>query len=147
MIYEPLLGRSFQFGVVDCYTMLRDFYKLNYDIDMPDYARPERFWDQGLDLYMDHYEECGFELVHENPRYFRPGDVSLAAIQSSLANHAMIHLGDGRIVHHFIGRLSEVGFYRGIWRNHTVATIRHKDVEQQNELRVDLASLILPLQR
>lgn len=147
MKYEHLLGKPFVFGKQDCYTIVREFYLDNYNIELPDFARPNQFWDHGLNLYIDNVEYCGFEFVDERPVRYLPGDISLAAIQSKVANHAMIHLGDGNILHHFIGRLSEVTLYKSLWRNNTVATIRHTSLKDSvnHEQSIDFRTLARPV--
>jgi len=43
----PLVGRSFHHGVLDCYTLVRDFYARELGIELPDFDRPDGWWDDG----------------------------------------------------------------------------------------------------
>ena len=40
--YKSLIGRQWQYGVFDCYSIVRDYYAL-LGIKLPDYERPESF--------------------------------------------------------------------------------------------------------
>ena len=44
-MYENYCGRKFRFGVTDCYTMVRDFYKREFGIELRNYARYDKFWE------------------------------------------------------------------------------------------------------
>lgn len=122
-----LEGREFIHGTEDCYSLVRDFFRDNFGIELTNYARPDDWWAKGLNLYMDHFHNEGFRLV-DNPKDLQIADVFLCAVRSPVANHAAVYVGEGHILHHFIGRRSNKELYKGIWRNTTVACIRHKDL-------------------
>lgn len=130
LIYKHLLGRKFEHGKADCFALARDFYKDNWGIVLTDYARPDDWWENGMNLYMDHFYEEGFRPIDVNPRDLLPGDGFLMSVLSSLgvANHCAMYLGDGKILHHRYGRLSEEEPYSNLWRRCTVATLRHSKV-------------------
>lgn len=128
LVYANLEGREFVYGTHDCYTIVRDFYKQNFDIDLPNYARPNRFWEFDMDMYMDRYITNGFQVLDCHPSEYRPGDVVLMAINSAVANHAGVFVENGKMIHHLWGRLSVTEGYRDLFRNTTVAIMRHKDV-------------------
>jgi cell wall-associated NlpC family hydrolase len=122
-------GREWQHGSNDCFGLLRCFYLDEYSIHINDYARPDHWWDQGLNLYMENYRKERFSIIDVEPDELRVGDVMLMAIRAPIANHCAIYLGNGEILHHFYGRLSNVELYKGVWFNTTVAQMRHKDVK------------------
>ncbi len=128
MIIDELVGRPFVIGSQDCYGLVRDFYRLNYQIELTNYARPDRFWEADINLYGDNFSSEGFSNIDVSPRDYRVGDAFLMAIKSQYANHAAIYIGDGKILHHFYNRLSSIDLYAGVWRNTTVAVLRHKEV-------------------
>lgn len=128
MNYAHLTGRPFVFGKTDCYGLVRDFYHDIYGIILPNYARPTNFWEAGLDLYIERYARNGFAPVDGPVIDWRPGDVILMAVRSRVANHAAILVENGQILHHLFGRLSTVDPYRGLWRDATLNTLRHRDV-------------------
>lgn len=126
--YENLLGVPFQHGTHDCYSLIRDFYHQNFGIDLPNYARPNGWWKEGMDLYMERYHKNGFRVLDCHPSEYQIGDVFLMSILSPVTNHGGVLVEKGQILHHFTNRLSTIEPYKGIWRNCTTAVMRHKDV-------------------
>lgn len=127
--YTHLIGRDFVWGSHDCYGLVRDFYRDVFDIELPDFARPEDFWSKGLDLFAENYIKAGFELLERvHPADYQNGDVLISAVQSPIGNHASIIVENGQIFHHLFGGISRVDHYRGLVRNTLVGVYRHPDV-------------------
>lgn len=122
---QKYLNKPFVLGETDCLSLIIDFYKDKYDIDLPNYARPEGFWNADYDWYMERFEEEGFYLLGENPKHWQEGDIFLMAIGSKFATHAAIFIGNNKILHLFNDRVSTIDTYKGVWRNNTVARVRH----------------------
>ena len=38
--YQSLIGRKWEYGIFDCFSLIRDYYKL-LGVDFPDYQRPD----------------------------------------------------------------------------------------------------------
>lgn len=123
--YEaPLVGRQFAHGVLDCYTLVRDFYARDLGIQLSQYEREDDWWEKGQDLYsLDRLRAEGFELIDGEPQR---GDMVLMQIRSPVPNHAGVYLGDGQMLHHMHGRLSEKVVYGGMWAERTRYIVRHK---------------------
>lgn len=136
----PYVGLQYVEGQRDCFEILRDFFRDTGIVDLPPYARPHLWWENDMNLYMDHYHEHGFEIFHGPPIDWQFGDVFLMAIKSRVANHAAVHLGDGRILHHYFGRFSEVCDFTGIWRMSKTGVLRHKSMVdyRPEQTRIDL---------
>jgi len=100
----PLIGRDFRHGVTDCYSLIRDWYRLERGITLKDYPRDNSWWEEGQDLYRQNFRETGFQEIPEHEA--RPGDVFLAQVRSAVPNHGGILLEGGLILHHLTGRLS-----------------------------------------
>jgi proteasome lid subunit RPN8/RPN11 len=127
--YEaPLVGRQFCHGVLDCYTLIRDWHKRERGIEMPDFERRWEWWVNGENLYEDNFEKAGCVEVHRPDMQPEPGDILLMQIASPVINHAGIYLGDGQFLHHAVNRLSSRDVYGGYWRHHTVKIVRHRDL-------------------
>lgn len=99
-----LVGRDFIHGIYDCYSLIYDYYKLTYNIALPQQPRNPNWWDKGLDLYSDNFKKAGFEEI--NISQAQAGDVFLLTIQSKVINHAAVYIGDNLILHHLANRLS-----------------------------------------
>lgn len=119
----PLVGREFFHGVLDCYSLVRDYYRIEHGLLLTDYPRAWEWWNKGQDLYREHFAREGFSTVA--PESLREGDALLIQVQSDVPNHAAIYLQPNMILHHATGRLSSRDVYGGYWRKHTVAVLRH----------------------
>lgn len=136
--YEaPLVGRPFYHGSLDCYGLIRDFYLRELSITLPDFSRPDDWWNdpKAGELYLDNFRSAGFEEVNDGPLY---GDVILMQYRSDRVNHGAVFLGNRTlksqpdlhpvecaILHHAMPMLSERVVYGGYWRDITRLIIRH----------------------
>lgn len=123
----PLIGRPFYASVLDCYTLIEDFYKQELNIQLPDWPREDNWWLEGKNYYLDCYKPSGFELVTDGS--LKAYDLVLMTMGSSVVNHGGIIMPDGTLLHHARGRLSSRDVYSGYYRNITSHVIRHKDVK------------------
>lgn len=125
--YEaPLVGRQFAHGVLDCYTLIRDYYERELKIQLLEFERADNWWNKGDDLYMQHYADTGFEPIKGE---VKKHDVIIMQIRSPVPNHAGVYIGDGQILHHMYGRLSTRDVYGGWFQEVTRCIIRHREVK------------------
>lgn len=122
----PLIGRSFCHGILDCYTLIRDYYQRTLKIDLPDFERTLEWWTMGGNLYLDHFGEAGFVQVPDET--LQPHDILLMQNASPVPNHAAVYLGHGRILQHCQGHLSGESIYGGYWQKCTTHVLRHRAV-------------------
>lgn len=143
--YDHLIGLDFDIEKRNCYTLLRDFYHDNFDIELTDYPCPTDWWDKNLNLYWQLAPEEGFSPLHAPHRLWLGGDIVLMAINATVGNHLAVVLDNGEILHHLVGQRSCVTSYGGMFRNATVAVYRHKDVTRTpSELTIDFKSVLPP---
>jgi cell wall-associated NlpC family hydrolase len=127
--YDHLVGKTFIHGTQDCFSLVRDFYKDNFDIELTNYARPDDWWRKGMSLYRDAISPEGFEvLMTKNVKQLRPADGMLMCLISTEPNHAAIYLGEGKILHHVYGRLSSVDMLDIKWQGRVTNYLRHTKV-------------------
>lgn len=99
-----LIGRGFRHGVTDCYALIRDAFRLNRGIVLPEFPRDWEWWQQGGDLYRDGFAAAGLRRLTESEQP-APWDVFLAQTpKSPVPNHGGIYLGNGEILHHLTAR-------------------------------------------
>ena len=139
----PLLGRNFYHGVLDCYTLVKDFYAREEGIELPDFERKDKWWEdpEADSLYINNFEKAGFAEIKDTP--FQRGDILIAQVgKSAHPNHALIYLGqDGSlkseetpeaigtaiVLHHMYGRKSNREIYGQNWSEQVVKVLRHKE--------------------
>lgn len=100
-----LKGRGFIHGVTDCYSIIRDWYKIKRDVVLPEFPRSWEWWEGDADLYMDGFEKAGFKRVDSNiiaAEGPKEGDVFLAQVGNGVRkiNHGGVYTGNGLGLHH-----------------------------------------------
>lgn len=100
----PLIGREYCYGVMDCWSCVRDWYKQEWDLDLPDWDRPPLEEWEAAPMFEQLYEQAGFRVV--SAREMQVGDALLMSIQSKTLNHVAVYIGDQYVLHHLSRRLS-----------------------------------------
>lgn len=123
----PLVGREFVHGVHDCYALIRDWYLAERGVALPDFERPDEWWNDGRsNLYIAHYQDAGFLDIGRDTE-LAAGDVLLMQIRSKngVPNHAGVYLGDGLFLHHMHDRLSVRAVWGGMWADSCTTVLRY----------------------
>lgn len=121
----PLVGRTWSHGVLDCYAIIRDWYKQELFIELPDFDRSDEWWKNGQNLYLDNILKVGFKPISIDD--LQAGDVILMAIGSSVPNHGALYLGDGVILHHIQNRLSTREMFGGFYLKNATGYYRYEN--------------------
>lgn len=126
----PYEGRVFVHGLLDCYTIIRDWYQRERGVTLENFDRKDCWWraEDGSppqNLYVDNFASQGFVEIEGDTRDFQVGDVVLMQIDAAVPNHGAIYLGDGMILHHPHGRLSSKAVLGGFWLKHYAVHLRH----------------------
>lgn len=136
----PLINREYIHGVLDCFSIVRDYYRRELGIEIDNFEREDLWWESagGPDLYIDNFSSQGFVQVHGLRRH----DVILCRVQpTEYVNHALIYLGDDGdltsettetalndhlVLHHPYMRRSRREIYGKVWQERTAIIVRHK---------------------
>ncbi|WP_199062885.1 C40 family peptidase [Serratia sp. ASV30] len=122
---RPLVGRSWLLGHADCWSLIRDYYRQEHGIALNDYSVEHEWWIDGKTrLYDDHWYAEGFREF-QGP--MRAGDMIMMQVSAPVTNHAGIYLGDGMMLHHLFGQLSQRYPYSGYFQERTVRVVRRKE--------------------
>lgn len=137
----PLLGRDYHHGILDCYTLIRDYYQRELGVYLNDYKRKDEWWtdESSESLYADNFKNEGFFEVDTIQKH----DIILARLgRTHYVNHALVFIGDGKlksertddvigdslVLHHPYGRDSIREIYGEAWQRRAAIIIRHKDL-------------------
>ena len=121
----PLVGREWTHGILDCYSIIRDWYKQERNIELPEFDRHDEWWKAGQNLYLDNILKVGFKPIEQKD--LQEGDVILMTIGSSVPNHGALYLGNGVILHHIQNRLSTREVFGGYWLKNTTGYYRYEN--------------------
>lgn len=124
----PFRGRTFDHGTTDCYGLVKDWFRSELHIKLPQFIRPDNWWAGDANLYLRNLESAGFQRLAPDQAIQR-GDLILMCIGSKpdSPNHGGIYVGNSRVLHHLYERLSEESVYGGYFRKVTHSVWRHKD--------------------
>lgn len=101
----PLVGRPFLAGVTDCYSLLRDYYRLELGRTPPDYPRDQGWWLEGPSMFTEERMDAnGFTRVGLDA--LEVGDGVTFMVNSRVINHCGVYVGQGLMLHHLWNRLS-----------------------------------------
>lgn len=138
----PLINREYIHGVLDCFSIVRDYYARELGIDIDNFERTDLWWESAdsADLYIDNFKSQDFVQVQDLQRH----DVILCRVQpTNFVNHALIYLGnDGQLsseqsdtvigdhlmLHHPYRRRARREIYGNIWRERTAIIVRHQSL-------------------
>jgi proteasome lid subunit RPN8/RPN11 len=125
----PYLGRPWQYGIYDCYALMKDFYGREFNIILDDFDRGEEGeWENPeWQMFEKNVEQQGF-IDCDGP--IRKGDMLLMQMQASFPNHAgfIVSPASNIFYQHLMGRISEQNVYGGYWAKVTNRILRHKDL-------------------
>jgi len=120
----PLVGRTYCYGIHDCYTLARDYLK-EKNIPLLEFTRlePAKAFMTG---------KYGFEDKNYKKTHLRPIEINelqandfIVFSMSKPNDHCAVYIGDQRIIHHLYGRLSSIDIYGDYWIKQTERCFRY----------------------
>jgi proteasome lid subunit RPN8/RPN11 len=129
---QPLEGRDFVYWAADCWTVARDWYKLNWGIEVYDHPRELKdsegvyYWDtEGWDAYQQELPQMFDKLPRDEPMV--RGDLVLMTMRSNspttvtTPNHVAVLDNEEKneLIHHLLGEKSRRVVYGAELRDRT----------------------------
>lgn len=117
-----LIGRKYAYGVLDCYTLIVDYYA-ELGIKLNDYPRKGTLAGDA-ENYLENLTKEGFVKVDTPQEH----DMVLMCLEHNKPNHGAIYVGNNKILQHCENRLSSRDVYGGFWLRNTYGYYRHLDL-------------------
>jgi proteasome lid subunit RPN8/RPN11 len=124
--YKKYVGKFFKIGEEDCFSLVRDFYKTELDVNIKDYSRNENWSEQDDSLFDLYYEDEGFTKVNDIKKY----DIIIfnSPFRRGFSGHIAVYLGDSLMLHNQTNSFSKIEEYSEAYKRLTNYIIRHKDL-------------------
>ena len=102
----PLISRKWVWGVNDCWSLCRDYYREELGIVLRDWKRPNNPDDFLKNpMFEDCFVDTGFHELMPNED-LKKNDLLLMSIGSDGLNHIGVYLDNNILLHHLQNRLS-----------------------------------------
>lgn len=103
---EPLMGRHFVYGVWDCFSLVRDYFRVKLGLLMPNVPREYGFWLRGESMFEKWFDSFDAEPVDK--AHIRPNDILLYNLHGTrFLNHCAVYQENGLVLHHFENHVSQ----------------------------------------
>ena len=126
--YDNLIGLPYIDGRQDCFSSVRNYYQNVWGVHLPNFARPDRFWDDPhLNLY-GMYASHGFQQIFDRP--YNLGDAVLMPLLAPQVSHAGVLVADNQLLHHLPNQLSSIDAFRPKWASRVTIHLRHPKITE-----------------
>ncbi len=103
---EPLKRRHFFYGVWDCFSLVRDYFRIKHGVTFPNVPREYGFWLKNESIFENHI--FNVDVVPVPLDEIRPNDVLFYNLHGSkFLNHCAVMKEDGLVLHHFENHCSQ----------------------------------------
>lgn len=124
--FNRYIGRKFNIGNTDCYSLVRDFYEAELGVSLGHYYRDQDWKSYLEELFDKHFENEGFFEVSSLNKYdcvlFNSGG-------DKPCSHIALYLGNGLILHQPARSYSRIESLTGRHLKLIKKVIRHKNVK------------------
>jgi proteasome lid subunit RPN8/RPN11 len=122
---KDYLDKDFNIPKSDCFTLVRDYYKIEKNIHINDYERIEGDFKNTSNLILNNFEIEGFRKVDE----MKKDDVLLISDGDNNITHMGIYLDNDLILHHPRNTKSCIEYINHHLRKKIIYIMRHKNYE------------------
>ena len=123
--FNKYIGRKWEIGKTDCFTLIKDFYKNELNISLNEYHRDENYLSYLEKLFDKHYKREGFQKTNTLRKY---DCILFSRREGSPSNHIAVYLGNGLMLHQPSKSFSRVEDYTKRHKLKTNYIIRHDEV-------------------
>ncbi len=128
-------GRKFEIGKNDCFSIIKDYYKNEQNIEIFDYERDKDWQKTNPGIFLEKYEKEGFIKLINGPidddklKIMRKGDLLLfKSEKSEFPGHLGIYLGNDTVLHHTRKKDSCIDIFETGLRDRVSIVLRHKKI-------------------
>lgn len=98
---QPLERRRFIWGVFHCWSLYRDWMRLEYGLTLPNFAVGREFIENKENVFIDNCERAGLRNMGKlSMDDLQVGDMLLGHIKGEFPNHCGVYLGGDDFLHH-----------------------------------------------
>jgi proteasome lid subunit RPN8/RPN11 len=103
----PLEGRKFLWGVFHCWSLYRDWMRLEHGVLLPNFACDPDFVEAGEDVFLKNCQAAGLRNLGKIPMHdLRRSDMLVGKIRGRFPNHCAVYTGGDYMLHHAPASLS-----------------------------------------
>jgi cell wall-associated NlpC family hydrolase len=122
---KDYLNLDYKCGVSDCYSLVRNYFKKELNIQLNDYNREDGWWKVNPNLILENFtKEDGIEVEFKD---IKVNDILAFEIAGATC-HFAIYLGNNFILHHPINDKSVIGELSEALIKRIKLVIRHKNL-------------------
>lgn len=108
--YKKYLGKIFEIGKQDCFTLIRDFYKQELNIEINNYPRNDNWYKENPNIIIENYQKEGFQEAEIK-------DIKHSDIIIFNSGHFGIYLDGDLLLHHQRNKLSNIERLTEEWKS------------------------------
>ena len=120
------LNRDYKYGVTDCFSLVKDYYKHEFNIELEDYERIDiPYWYRtGRNFCEEGCLKNDFNILVDSQ--FEIGDILLMQMVAHVPNHLAVYVGESNILHQLRTSPSTIELYSDYWASKVKRHLRHK---------------------
>ncbi len=122
--YHKYVGKIFEMGIEDCFSLVKRFYKNELKINISDYERGENWTSEPESPLDSRHKTEGFSKVDSLKEYDLIMFKSLN--RKSFSGHVAVYLGDDLMLHNQRTSFSKVEEYSDAYKRLTNYALRHE---------------------
>ena len=119
--YRSLIGLPWQYGINDCFSLVRRYYALA-GVMLPDFERPKEL-QTSSSIFLEQAGALGFRETALSD--LRADDVLIMRLGTDAPMHAAIYVGNQQILHQRMNSVSGVEALTRYYRMKTAAVFRY----------------------